>query len=97
MQLGEHEKQPLAGQLSPQPAQGGFVVAAGHQGRAPLRGGLAQEQVPGQGRELPQSRTHVLAVGVQPAQGVQGGGGVTGGQLAHQVGGFHAARKAQGV
>ncbi len=40
---------------------------------------------------------HVLAVGVQPAQGVQGGGGVTGGQLAHQVGGFHAARKAQGV
>ena len=97
LELGKHLQQPLGGQHLPQAAQGGLVVAAGHQSPAPLGGGLSQKQVPGQGGQLPQNRAHILAVGVEPGQGVQRPGGVPGGQTLHQGGGLHVPRQAQGV
>ena len=46
----------------------GGVVPAGEQGRAPLGGGHADEEVPGQSGKLPQQGPHVLAPGVEAVE-----------------------------
>ena len=70
LEHGERLQQPLGGELFPQGAHGGLVIAAGEQGCAPLGGRLSQQQVPGQGGQLPQNGGHVLPPGIQAGQGI---------------------------
>ena len=97
LKLPQHLGQPGNGQPLREPPQGPLVIAARQQSRAPSGGGLADEQIPGQGSELPHQTAHILARGVKFAHPLQSGACIPADDLPHQGGGLHVSGQAQGI
>ncbi len=95
LQLPQHLDQPRCGQRLRQPPDRSFIIAPGQQTSASLGGCAADQQVPGQGSQLPHQAPHLLPRRIEPFQPGQCRPGIVGGHLPHQSGGLHIARQPQ--
>ena len=94
---GGNVDQPGRGHSSVEAIHGRCIVAAGEQGRAPLRGSGPDQQIPGQGGEFPQKGTDVLAPLIQLVQQQQGRAGIPGQNMLHHLGSLEVPRQAQHI